>query len=223
MRSAVKKNFLVLAMSLALMLFFAGVGLTQTGQKDAKPAGGGTVSEARPAEPDLEKSIKKAFPDFDNQAKEEVIYADDPGDKTLAQRCDYEPGKGCRVYPVKKKGELLGFALVWITDKGFKGVIKLMLGLTPEGEITGMDILSLQETPQLGGKIAGDEFQQQFLKKNLKNTKWMLEKDSGDIRAITGASYSSNAVTGAVKEILEFYDQRQADLKTKAAAGKKPK
>ena len=75
---------------------------------------------------------------------------------------------------------------------------------------------ALRETPQLGGKIGGDEFQRQFLKKSLTNAKWMLEKDGGDIRAISGASYSSGAVTGAVKEILEFYQKAKEDLKKKA-------
>ncbi len=210
------------AMVLALALFVSGTGIGQTEQKDTKPTSGSAAGEPKAPEPDLEKSIKKAFPDFDNKPKAEAVFADDLSDKTLAQKCEYETGKGCQAYPVKKKGALIGFAIVWTTGKGFHGPIKLMLGITPEGEIAGMDILSNSETPQLGGKIGGDEFQRQFLKKSLTNAKWMLEKDGGDIRAISGASYSSGAVTGAVKEILEFYQKAKEDLKKKATASKKP-
>jgi electron transport complex protein RnfG len=198
--------------------------------EDAKPTGGSTVQDqkptgepaagstvAKPAAPDLEKSFKKIFPDFDNKPKAEVIFADDKDDKTLAQKCEYEVNKGCKIYPIRKKKELLGFALIE-QGQGFKGPLKLMLGLTPDGDIAGLDVLSISDTPQLGGKVAGDDFQQQFLKKNLKNTKWALEKDSGDIRAVSGASYSSNGVVAAVKETLEFYEKHKEDLKKQAAS-----
>jgi len=187
--------------------------------QDAKPTGEPKVYDAKPtgapvSEPDLDKSFKKLFPGYDNKPKDDVIYIDD---RSLEKKCDYVANKGCRVYPVKKKGELLGFAIIWQSD-GFKGPVKIILGLTQNGEITGLDVLSNNETPQLGGKIATDqEFQAQFLKRNLANTRWMLEKDGGDIRAITGASYSSKAVVSGVKDTLEFYEKNKENLKKKAS------
>jgi len=163
-------------------------------------------------EKSLDKSFRKIFPEYDSQPEKEVIFLDDPKDKSLSQKCEYQLNKGCLVYPVKKKCALLGFALIWQTDKGFKGPIKLMLGISPAGEILGLDILSHNETPNLGSKITTEEFQNQFLKRTLKNTKWMIEKDGGDIKAITGASYSSRAVTSALKEALEFYEKSQSSL-----------
>jgi len=163
-------------------------------------------------EKSLDKSFKKIFPEYDNQPEKEVIFIDDPKDKSLSQKCEYQLNKGCLIYPVKKKCALLGFALIWQTDKGYKGPIKLMVGISPEQEILGLDILSHNETPNLGAKISTEEFQNQFLKRTLKNTKWMIEKDGGDIKAITGASFSSRAVTSALKEVLEFYEKNKDNL-----------
>jgi Na+-translocating ferredoxin:NAD+ oxidoreductase subunit G len=169
-------------------------------------------TESNPAET-LDKGLKKVMSDFDNKPVQEVIYIND---QTLASKCDFEKDKGCKVYPGKKKGALLGFAVSWTTVDGMKGPINILLGLTPDGSISGIDVLKHEETKNLGAKITEDEFQKQFLTKNLKNSKLQIEKDGGDIKAITGASFSSRAVTGAVKEALEFYDKNKTALAEKA-------
>lgn len=177
------------------------------------PARGAEPAKDQAAPVDLDKSLKKVMPAFDNKPVPEVIYINDPA---LAEKCDFEKDKGCKVYPGKKKGALLGFAIAWTSMEGFKGPITVLLGLTPEGKITGIDVLKQEETVNLGGKITEDEFQKQFLNKDLKGAKWAIEKDGGDIKSVTGASYSSRAVTGAVKETLEFFDKNKTALVDKA-------
>jgi len=176
--------------------------------RGAEPA----KTQNNPAET-LDKGLKKVMPEFDNKPVQEVIYINDA---SLASKCDFEKEKGCKVYPGRKKGALLGFAIAWTSMDGMKGPITILLGLTPEGNISGIDVLKQEETKNLGSKITEEEFQKQFLNKNLKTGKMQIEKDGGDIKAVTGASFSSRAVTGAVKEVLEFYDKNKTALADQA-------
>jgi len=169
--------------------------------------------EAVPVVVPLDKALKKVFPELTNKPEAEVIYVDD---KTQASKCEFAKDKGCRIYPVKKKDALLGYAVGWTSEEGFKSLIKVLVGITPGGDITGIEVLEQDETPNRGAKIAEDEFLQQFAKKNLQNTKWQIEKEGGDIKAISGASFSSKAVSSAVKEALEFYGRNKDILAKKA-------
>lgn len=93
-------------------------------------------------------------------------------------------------------------------NKGYGGVIKLLVAVTPEGKVINYTILSHNETPGLGDNTGKDKFKKQFVGKEVKNL--VVVKDSSDqedIQAITGATISSKAVTAAVKkaatEVLE--------------------
>ena len=192
-------------LALGLMVGFARVNAQPEENKEAE-------APKKIAPEALEKSLKKVLPEFDNKVLADVKYVDD---KSLTDKCDYEAGKGCKVYTAKKKGAEVGFAIQWTSQEGLKGPITILLGVTPEGDITGLDILDQSETPNRGDKITTPEFQGQFVKRNLTNTKWAIDKekkDPGDIKAITGASFSSRAVTGAVKDVLEFFDKNKATL-----------
>jgi len=164
----------------------------------------------------LERSLKEILPEYDNSPVKDLIYLDDKKDKELGQKCEYELNKGCRIYPAKKGKKLVGLALGWQSNKGFGGTIRMLVGITPKGEITGINILSHSETPGLGAKIAEPEFQKQFLKKTLKNFNWKVDKDGGDVKSITGATISSRAITEAVRQALEFYDAHKKIILKKA-------
>jgi len=200
--NGLRKVFLVIS-SLALGIF-----LIESFARGEESCKCGAEQAGAASGESLDKSLKKALPDFDNNPVEQVIFADD---KAAAKNCDYVEGRGCKVYPAKKKGALVGFAIPW-TGKGLKGPIKILLGITPGGEITGIDVLAQKESPNWGGKITGEDFQKQFLKRTLKNTKWRIEKDGGDIKAVTGASISSRGVANAVKAALDFYEKNKAAL-----------
>jgi len=103
-------------------------------------------------------------------------------------------------------GALAGYALP-AEGNGYQGVIKLMIGLTPDlGQITGIKVLEQVETPGLGGRIGEDEFQKQFggVKTApeigfVKNRK--PDKDT-DIQAITGATISSRSVVAIINKTI---------------------
>ena len=86
--------------------------------------------------------------------------------------------------------------------KGFGGTVGLTVGVS-DGAITGVRIGSHSETPGLGAKAADEAFYGQFAGKSgeLTVTKTGAVTDQ-EINAITAATITSKAVTGAVNEVL---------------------
>jgi electron transport complex protein RnfG len=103
----------------------------------------------------------------------------------------------------------VGYALP-AQGNGYQGVIKLMIGLSPDlAEITGISILEQVETPGLGGRISEQAFQEQFrgVKTEpavgyVKNQK--PEKDT-DVQAVTGATISSRSVVTIINRSIEKF------------------
>ncbi len=76
--------------------------------------------------------------------------------------------------------------------KGYSGVIETMAGMTVEGKITAIKVLSQNETPGLGANVAEEDFTDRFREKNF------LELNQ--VEAITGATISSRAVINSVEK-----------------------
>ncbi|MCU0666457.1 MAG: FMN-binding protein [Candidatus Omnitrophica bacterium] len=73
--------------------------------------------------------------------------------------------------------------------KGYSSVIEVMVGMFNDGTINAIKVLSLNETPGLGSKVAEDDFISRF----------RSCKDLNQVQAISGATISSRAVIEAVK------------------------
>jgi electron transport complex protein RnfG len=83
---------------------------------------------------------------------------------------------------------------------GFGGPIEMMVGYDPkEGKLTGLEILSMQETPGLGARITEAAFKDQFKGKSVKDN----FKAKQDVKVITGASISPTAVANGIKSTLD--------------------
>ena len=92
-------------------------------------------------------------------------------------------------------GALCGFA-VETTPSGFAGEVRLLVGVSDEGVVTGVAVLDMKETPNLGTKVRSDEFLKQFIGKE---SGMELGSGAEDVHAITGATISSKAVHEGVK------------------------
>ena len=99
-----------------------------------------------------------------------------------------------------------------IRDSGYSGNIAIMVGVDPQGEVTGMEILSHAETPGLGDKITQPWFKDMFKGKSLDNADWRVKKDGGEFDQITGATISPRAVVGAIRRGLEFFREHQDEI-----------
>ncbi len=102
--------------------------------------------------------------------------------------------------------DVLGYAFQLETTEGYGDVIKLMVAFKSDGTISGIDVVSHTETPGLGAQADEDPFKNQFKGKEI--TPLAVVKGASepqDIDAIGGATITSNAVTNAVNEAIDYY------------------
>lgn len=102
------------------------------------------------------------------------------------------------VYLVLKDGDLLGYAAS-VSTMGFGGEIELMVGVTAEGTVKGIKVVSHSETPGLGSRVDDEGYLSQYagLGGNL--------SIGSDVDAITGSTISSKAVLRGVNAALSAY------------------
>lgn len=89
--------------------------------------------------------------------------------------------------------------VVEVTPGGFGGTIDMVVGVSPEGTVTGVAIIDMSETSGLGANAQKDSFRSQFAGKS---GTLAVSKDGGEIDALTGATITSRAVTTGVNSAL---------------------
>lgn len=148
-----------------------------------------------------------------NDAIAAVVPAFDNSPKDEAQTVDYK-GKSYTVYPARKEGVPVGYAIQSMTTKGFGGAIVLMVGFTPDGTIHNIRVVSHAETPGLGEKMCADKsdfIARQFPGKNPAQFVLKVKKDKGDVDAITAATISSRAFCDAVQTAYDVLKQLNSE------------
>ena len=88
-------------------------------------------------------------------------------------------------------GSVVGYVLLGAA-KGYGGDVTAIVGVTPDGKITGVVIKAPDETPGLGANVSKDSFANQFEGKD------KVE----DYDAVSGATYSSEAAKQAINLAL---------------------
>lgn len=86
-----------------------------------------------------------------------------------------------------------------VTVQGYGGEIEVTVGVDTAGTITGVSVggVNFKETAGLGAKTKDAAFTSQFAGKAAPVA---LQKDGGEIDAVTAATISSTAVTNAVNQ-----------------------
>ena len=103
-------------------------------------------------------------------------------------------------------GNTLGYVLDVTSHSGYGGDIEFTMGITNEGVLNGISILSISETAGLGMK-AEEVLKPQFAQKAVpffELTKTGSTSDS-QIDAISGATITSKAVTTAVNAGSDYF------------------
>ncbi|MDQ7005829.1 MAG: FMN-binding protein [Acidobacteriota bacterium] len=113
---------------------------------------------------------------------------------------------GRTVYRALGDSDTLGW-VVPARATGFADQVEVLVGVDAEVKtITGIYVLSQKETPGLGAKITGDEFQNRFKGKDalvpLEVVKGAAEPGPHQIKAITGATISSVTVADLVNRTV---------------------
>jgi len=133
------------------------------------------------------EAIKQVVPDFTNNPNEEMFLL------------PTGEGDSLEVYPAKKDGEIIGYAVNTYSVMGFSGNIRLVAGFKPDGTIINISILEQKETPGLGTKMTEPGFKNQFNNKNPSEFRLKVKKDGGSVDAITSATISSRAFCDAIQ------------------------
>ena len=83
---------------------------------------------------------------------------------------------------------------------------EIAVGITNEGELTGIGFLSISDTPGLGMRAKEPDFKDQFIGKKAENLEVTKTGASADnqIEAISGATITSKAVTNATDAAIYF-------------------
>ena len=103
-------------------------------------------------------------------------------------------------------GETVGYVVNVTSHEGYGGDIDISVGIREDGTVTGIEMLSISETAGLGMKATEPSFYNQYVNKQA--DKFVVSKDGGDgeqIDALSGATITSRAVTGAVNAALGYY------------------
>ncbi len=87
------------------------------------------------------------------------------------------------------------------TDGYSKDGINILVGIDENGAVSGIEFVSLGETPGLGSKVRDiSSFREQFYGRSAV---------SDELDAVSGATYSSNGMENAVNTAIEVYTQNK--------------
>ncbi|WP_289741816.1 RnfABCDGE type electron transport complex subunit G [uncultured Duncaniella sp.] len=131
------------------------------------------------------------------QVLPDIHFNNNPADEAAEVTVD---GETVTVFPARQDGELVGMAVESHDANGFSGLITVMYGFDPSGNITGFAVMQHAETPGLGSKM--DEWfsnpAHTVIGLNANSANLTVSKDGGDVDAITAATISSRAFLRAL-------------------------
>ena len=111
-----------------------------------------------------------------------------------------------------KDGETIGYIFTTEADS-YGGALKVMTGISEAGKVTGVSILSIDDTPGLGMNAKNESFRGQYLQ-DVPAAGFEVVTGGGagegEINALTGATITSMAVTTAVNEAVSQFNNLKA-------------
>lgn len=109
---------------------------------------------------------------------------------------------------MNNKDELLGYAIK-TSSSGYGGDVEVITGISNDGIITGMNVVSHQETPGLGANATGEEFQNQFKEMPIEKDIIVVKSEpqnEDEVQSLTGATITSDAVVKGVNSARNLYN-----------------
>jgi len=176
-----KDTFINMVLSLFVITIISGFSLGYVNELTVGPIEKGKIERKVNA-------LKLVLPTFDNNPIEDVQLI-----KSSLVKDSVE------VFPAYENNKFVGAAIIGSTEKGFSGLIKLIVGFSPEGMIKNIVVLEQKETPGLGTKMKDEKFLAQFREKNPSVFNLKVTKDGGEVDALTGATITSRAFGEAVQ------------------------
>ena len=139
-------------------------------------------------------ALKKVLPQFDNNPVSDVqLVVSDKAKDSI------------EIYTALLNDQVSGTAVIGSSEKGFSGLIKVMVGFQPNGSIKNIVVLEQKETPGLGTKMKDEKFIAQFRDKDPSLFDLRTRKDGGDVDALTGATITTRAFGEATQLAYDVY------------------
>ena len=150
---------------------------------------------------------KEAIIENSKISKEDLSYIMPEAEKIQDMDIELDAeGNIKEVYEAVNGSDVVGYVLK-VSSKGFHGAIDFVVGISKEDKVSGIKVLSHNETPGLGAKISEEKFTSRFKDKPLEYlevVKVTPNKET-EVEAISGATSSSKASVNAVNEAITFY------------------
>lgn len=152
----------------------------------------------------LERSLTPALSGlfFDGNVTESMITIPPPHDL---------PGSAAAiVYRVYAQQQPVAALFVVSARDGYAGPIRLLIGVSMDGSITGVRVLEHRETPGLGDRVEStkSDWVFQFDGRSLRDPEidqWKIKVDGGEFDQLSGASVTPRSIVKAIKETLRYF------------------
>ena len=117
-------------------------------------------------------------------------------------------------YLARHQGEPVATLLRLTTPDGYNGDIQLMLAVSPDGRLSGVEVIAHRETPGLGDRIESrrSDWLHQFQGASLENPglpDWKVKRDGGQFDQLSGATVTPRAIVMAIRDALAYLRQHQ--------------
>ena len=182
-----ESTFLNMTITLFVITIIAGVSLGFIND----------ITKGPKAKAKLERKVnalKQVMAEFNNNPVQEVklIKSDKAKDSI-------------EIYSGMMDDKPIGTAVIGSSEKGYSGLVKLMIGFNPDESIKNIVVLEQKETPGLGTKMKSDKFLRQFRGKKPSEFNLKPTKDGGDVDALTGATISTRAFGEATQMAYDVF------------------
>ncbi len=146
---------------------------------------------------------------FDNAPHRDVITVHDPellgSDESLP------------IYRARSGIQPVAAVLTVVAPNGYAGRIRLLVAVGIDGEVKGVRVAEHRETPGLGDRIEARKSGWILGFRGLRTEEpttdaWTLDRDGGAFDRLTGATITSRAVLGAVRNAVLYFSAHRAEI-----------
>ncbi len=122
-----------------------------------------------------------------------------------------------RVYRAVQGDVVTAVVLPVIAPNGYRGPIELLVGIRADGRLSGVTVLSDEETPGIGDRIEREKspWILQFNGHSLTDppeAAWHLRQDGGAFDGMSGATITPRAVVNAVHNALQYFEYHKEQI-----------
>lgn len=161
------------------------------------------IAEAKRQE--ILRALRQVLPKgFNNNPDSDVIYFSDKRLNRNASPVVFYRGR-------KDESDLAAAYVVTAPD-GYSGNIEIMMAVTPEGVVSGIQVVAHAETPGLGDKVVNTAWPDSFRGATQTSVRWGVKKDGGDFDQFAGATITPRAIVHAVKKGLDFFMENREKI-----------